>query len=110
MTMHRVVDGRLVEGWLNADVLGLLQQLGVLSHPPPWSPACGFGDTIPALVRAPPDFAVFVGALPEISRDDFARTASAFDVRFSHAVGTSYWWICFVGASSPGVARPPEAS
>ena len=33
MTMHRVVDGRLTEGWLNADLLGLLQQLGVL--PPP---------------------------------------------------------------------------
>jgi predicted ester cyclase len=32
-TMHRVVDGRLVEGWLNADLLGLLLQLGVLSPP-----------------------------------------------------------------------------
>ena len=33
MTMHRVVDGRLAEGWLNADLLGLLQQLGVLAPP-----------------------------------------------------------------------------
>ena len=33
MTMHRVVDGRLAEGWLTVNLLGLLQQLGVL--PPP---------------------------------------------------------------------------
>jgi predicted ester cyclase len=31
MTMHRIVDGLLAEGWLNADLFGLLQQLGVLS-------------------------------------------------------------------------------
>jgi predicted ester cyclase len=35
MTMHRLVDGRLAEGWLNADLLGLLQQLGVLPPPAP---------------------------------------------------------------------------
>jgi steroid delta-isomerase-like uncharacterized protein len=30
MTLHHLVDGRLTEGWLNADLFGLLQQLGVL--------------------------------------------------------------------------------
>lgn len=30
MTMHRILDGRLVEGWLNADMVGLLGQLGQL--------------------------------------------------------------------------------
>jgi predicted ester cyclase len=30
MTLHRLVDGRLAEGWLNADLFSLLRQLGVL--------------------------------------------------------------------------------
>jgi steroid delta-isomerase-like uncharacterized protein len=29
----RVKDGKVVEGWLNADVFGLLQQLGVIPQP-----------------------------------------------------------------------------
>jgi len=33
MTLHRLVEGRLTEGWLNADFLSLLQQLGVLGPP-----------------------------------------------------------------------------
>lgn len=33
MTMHRIVDGHLVEGWLNADMVRLLGQLGVLTAP-----------------------------------------------------------------------------
>jgi len=33
MTMHRVRDGKVVEGWINYDALGMLQQVGVL---PPW--------------------------------------------------------------------------
>ncbi len=30
MTMHHIVAGRLTEGWLNADMLDLLQQLGAI--------------------------------------------------------------------------------
>jgi predicted ester cyclase len=33
ITIHRVRDGRLVEGWTNWDTLGLLQQLGIAAHP-----------------------------------------------------------------------------
>ena len=28
-------DGKLVEGWINLDMLGLMQQLGVIPTPPP---------------------------------------------------------------------------
>ena len=30
ISIYRVVDGKLVEGWTNADMLGLLQQLGAV--------------------------------------------------------------------------------
>ena len=30
INIHRVADGKLQEGWLNADVLGMLQQLGAI--------------------------------------------------------------------------------
>lgn len=33
MTIARVVDGKMVEGWVNYDALGLLQQLGVVGAP-----------------------------------------------------------------------------
>jgi predicted ester cyclase len=36
MTMHRIAGGRLIEGWLNGDFLGLFRQLGLL-------PASGAG-------------------------------------------------------------------
>ena len=33
-SIERIVDGRIVEGWVTNDALGLLQQLGVLPGPP----------------------------------------------------------------------------
>ncbi len=30
MMLNRFVNGRLVEGWMNFDTLGMLQQLGVV--------------------------------------------------------------------------------
>ncbi len=33
ISIYRVADGKLVEGWTNADMLGLLQQLGVVPAP-----------------------------------------------------------------------------
>ena len=34
ITIQRVQDGRVVEGWTNWDLMGLLQQLGVAPVPP----------------------------------------------------------------------------
>lgn len=34
ISLHRFVAGKLTEGWLNADILGLLQQLGAVPAPP----------------------------------------------------------------------------
>ncbi len=34
MSIERVIDGRIVEGWNENDALGLLQQLGMLPPPP----------------------------------------------------------------------------
>jgi steroid delta-isomerase-like uncharacterized protein len=36
ISVHRVVDGKLVEHWAQADLLGFLQQMGAL--PPPGQP------------------------------------------------------------------------
>ena len=33
--LFRMRDGKLVEGWINLDMLGLMQQLGVIPTPPP---------------------------------------------------------------------------
>jgi steroid delta-isomerase-like uncharacterized protein len=33
MTIFRIADGKLVEGWTNADILGLLVQLGAVPAP-----------------------------------------------------------------------------
>jgi hypothetical protein len=33
MSIDRIVDGKFVEGWLNFDALGMLQQLGVIPAP-----------------------------------------------------------------------------
>lgn len=33
ITIGRIANGKLVEGWTNADMLGLLQQLGAVSSP-----------------------------------------------------------------------------
>lgn len=33
--IHRVVDGRISEQWVNADSLGMLQQLGIVPSPAP---------------------------------------------------------------------------
>ena len=33
MAIHRLADGKFVESWINADNLGLLQQLGVIPAP-----------------------------------------------------------------------------
>ena len=33
--LFRLKDGKLVEGWINLDMLGLMQQLGVIPSPPP---------------------------------------------------------------------------
>jgi steroid delta-isomerase-like uncharacterized protein len=33
MSIYRIVDGRVVEGWVNADDLGVMQQLGVRPVP-----------------------------------------------------------------------------
>ncbi len=32
-TIFRIANGKLVEGWTNADMLGLLQQLGAIPAP-----------------------------------------------------------------------------
>jgi steroid delta-isomerase-like uncharacterized protein len=33
ISIYRVADGKLVEGWTNADMLGLMQQLGAVPAP-----------------------------------------------------------------------------
>jgi predicted ester cyclase len=33
IVIHRIANGRLVETWVNADSLGMLQQLGVVHGP-----------------------------------------------------------------------------
>jgi len=33
MSIDRIVGGKFVEGWLNFDALGMLQQLGVIPAP-----------------------------------------------------------------------------
>ncbi|HUG16887.1 MAG TPA: ester cyclase [Thermomicrobiales bacterium] len=35
ITINRIANGKLVEGWTNLDELGLLQQLGVIPAPEP---------------------------------------------------------------------------
>lgn len=35
ITIHRVADGKLVEKWAEKDVLGFLQQIGVMPSPKP---------------------------------------------------------------------------
>jgi steroid delta-isomerase-like uncharacterized protein len=35
LNIHRVVDGKIQEGWLNWDALGLMQQLGAIPAPEP---------------------------------------------------------------------------
>lgn len=35
ITIHRVTDGKLVEKWAEKDVLGFLQQIGVMPSPKP---------------------------------------------------------------------------
>jgi steroid delta-isomerase-like uncharacterized protein len=35
ITIHRIVNGKVVEGWTNLDELGLMQQLGVIPAPAP---------------------------------------------------------------------------
>jgi len=35
VSIERVVEGRIVEGWVTNDALGMLQQLGVIPPPPP---------------------------------------------------------------------------
>jgi steroid delta-isomerase-like uncharacterized protein len=40
------VDGKISEDWLNADIMGLMQQIGAISPPaPPSSPATSSGTT-----------------------------------------------------------------
>jgi predicted ester cyclase len=36
--LFRMRDGKLIEGWINIDMLGMLQQLGVVPAPPPAEP------------------------------------------------------------------------
>jgi predicted ester cyclase len=33
LTMFRIANGKIVEGWTNADRLGLMQQIGAVSSP-----------------------------------------------------------------------------
>jgi predicted ester cyclase len=35
ISIHRIADGKLVEHWANADLLGLMQQLGAIPTPEP---------------------------------------------------------------------------
>ena len=35
VSIERIVDGKIVEGWVTNDALGMLQQLGVIPGPPP---------------------------------------------------------------------------
>jgi len=35
LNIHRVVEGKIHEGWLNWDALGMMQQLGVIPTPEP---------------------------------------------------------------------------
>jgi predicted ester cyclase len=35
VVLFRFEDGRVAEGWLNADLLGLMQQLGAIPAPEP---------------------------------------------------------------------------
>ena len=39
--LFRMKDGKLVEGWINIDMLGMMQQLGVVPTPPPGPPGSG---------------------------------------------------------------------
>lgn len=41
MTFFRIADGKLVEGWTNIDLLGLLQQIGAVPSPEQRSQAVG---------------------------------------------------------------------
>jgi steroid delta-isomerase-like uncharacterized protein len=47
MNIHRLVDGKIVEAWWSYDMLGMMQQLGVISPMP---------DAPPALNRKPEDY------------------------------------------------------
>ena len=33
MSIHRIAGGKIAEGWVNFDALGMLQQLGVVPAP-----------------------------------------------------------------------------
>jgi steroid delta-isomerase-like uncharacterized protein len=33
MAIHRITDGKIVENWVNMDMLGMMQQLGVIPSP-----------------------------------------------------------------------------
>jgi predicted ester cyclase len=35
LAIHRIAGSRIVEGWVNVDALGLMQQLGVIPQPGP---------------------------------------------------------------------------
>jgi predicted ester cyclase len=43
IAIHRIVDGKIVEQWTVADILGMRQQLGTLATPTEESPGFDFG-------------------------------------------------------------------